>query len=57
MPITCDKPTRTALNRAYQRALKEGKDEFSFFGQPLLTKYAKYLLEYIDRHMKEAANG
>lgn len=37
-----------AFKKAYQKALKEGKDQFVFEGQDVLTAYAKYVCEYMD---------
>ncbi len=36
-----------ALKRAYNKALKDNKETFTFKGAELLTKYAKYLIEYM----------
>ena len=36
-----------ALKRAYNRAVKDNKEIFIFNGAELLTKYAKYLIEYM----------
>lgn len=36
------------LRYEYERACEEGKYEFEFQGATLLTKYAKYLLEYLE---------
>ena len=34
------------FKRAYNKAVKESKDIFDFEGRKVLTKYAKYLIEY-----------
>lgn len=36
-----------ALQRAYDQAVKDGKDQFQFEGNDYLVSYAKYLLEYL----------
>lgn len=36
------------LKRAYDRAMKEGQEQFEIQGQIVLTKFAKYLLEYLE---------
>jgi|688.fasta_scaffold189651_3 hypothetical protein len=35
------------LQKAYNKAVKEGKDFFVYKGAELMTSYAKYLLEYL----------
>jgi hypothetical protein len=35
------------LQKAYNKAVKEGKDYFLYKNQELITSYAKYLLEYL----------
>lgn len=46
------------LKTKYNKAVKEGKDEFMFEGKFILTKYAKYLLEHLipnkkrNKHLK-----
>lgn len=47
--IDFDKPKRERLREAYQKALEEGKDRFDFDGHEVLTRYAYYLLEYLDQ--------
>lgn len=37
-----------ALRKAYQEAVKAGKDVFVFEGHDVYTPYGKYLLEYLD---------
>ena len=37
-----------ALKRLYATAVKEGKDEFKWQKQRVLTKYAKFLLQYLE---------
>jgi len=46
------------LRKAYQDAVDAGKEEFTWRAMPFNTKYAKYLLEYIDTSPKrEGGNG
>lgn len=33
---------------AYTNAVKENKEEFTYKGQPMLTKFAKYVCEFSD---------
>lgn len=35
------------LKKEYAKAIKEGKDIFTFKGNELLVNYAKYLIEYL----------
>lgn len=42
-----------ALKRAYNKAVKDGQDRFTFNGQPLLVSYAKYLIEFLEAAFKE----
>lgn len=36
-----------ALEKAYEEAVKEGKEQFIFEDQEVLTVYAKYLLQHL----------
>lgn len=47
------KPKYIKLKRAYKDAVNKGKTEFTFEGQPLLTSYAKYLLEFLGNKFGE----
>ena len=38
------------LQSAYDKAVAEGLDQFTFEGNEYVTQYAKYLLEYINIH-------
>ena len=38
------------LGRAYEEALAQNKESFSFQGHTLLTAYAKYVLQYLSTH-------
>lgn len=50
--VTFDKQKKKFLRELYNTAVKENKSVFIFDGYPLLTKYAKYLLEYLDTIIK-----
>ena len=36
------------LKKAFDNAVAENKESFEYKGMPLVTNYAKYMLEYID---------
>ena len=36
------------LRKAYENAVREGKDTFSINGYDFVTGYAKYLLQYLE---------
>lgn len=40
------------LKKAYDKAVKENKETFEIEDVLLLTAYAKYLIEYIEKTMK-----
>lgn len=40
------------LRQRYERAVQEGEKQFTFDGEELLTAYAKYMLEYLERQFK-----
>lgn len=40
------------LRRLYKDAIDQGEEQFIFRSNVILTKYAKYLLEYIDSQNK-----
>lgn len=46
--FTFDKQTTKLLRYYYDRAVAEGKEEFTFSGRVLVTDYARYLLEYLE---------
>lgn len=48
-----DRARLKRLKRAYAKALREDKDEFTFEGMDLVTSYAKYLIEYLEMTLKE----
>lgn len=37
-----------SLTKAYNKAVKEGKTQFTYKGNELLVSYAKYLIEYMN---------
>ena len=42
----------------YNKAVKNNADEFEFEGNKYLTRYAKYILEYLDmKVINRASNG
>ena len=41
------------FKKQYESAVSNGLDQFNFHGQPVLTSYAKYLIEYIETKQKE----
>ena len=45
---------REKLRKAYNKAKADGLDQFSFDGNDYVTRFAGYLLEYLD--MKMPAN-
>lgn len=42
---------RDRFRKAYNQAVKENKDSFTFDGNEFVTNYAKYLLQYLDQEM------
>lgn len=42
------KETHAALKKAYAEAVEKGAITFMFYGQEMLTSYAKYFLEYLE---------
>ena len=40
------------LKRQYESAVSEGSDQFEFQGVELLTTFAKYLIEFLDKEFK-----
>lgn len=45
--LSVDKSTFLRLKNEYKNAVRDSKDTFIFDGNELLTKYAKYLIEYL----------
>lgn len=54
MSEPCEKPTTVGLEdlpdlkKAFNKAWDEGRAQFEYKGAPLLTDYAKYLIEYLE---------
>jgi len=48
MQIEFTPALRDELRAAYDKAVEQGAEEFTFKGEPLWTDYAKYVLEYLD---------
>lgn len=46
--IEFDEDRMGRLQKAYDKALVEKKDVFIFEGHEFVTKYAKYVLEYLN---------
>jgi hypothetical protein len=42
------------LKEAYDKARLEGREKFLFEGQAIVTDYAKYMLEYLERVLNVA---
>jgi hypothetical protein len=42
----------TAFDKAYKKALKDGKEQFVFEDRDFVTGYAKYLIEYLAGQFK-----
>jgi hypothetical protein len=40
------------LKRQYENAVSNGSEQFEFQGVELLTTFAKYLLEFLDKEFK-----
>lgn len=47
-PMKFTPALRDELRRDYEDAQRQGREVFSFYGQPVLVSYARYLLEYLD---------
>ncbi len=43
---------KEALRKAYEEAVAQGQDSFTFEGTQYLTEYAKYLLEHLDNNLE-----
>lgn len=48
--IEFDRTKYNRLQKAYERAVVQGLDVFTFEGKEFVTSYAKYLLEYLKNH-------
>jgi len=55
--IAFTKAKYRALQRAYDDAVREGKDTFTFEGHELATSYVKYMLEYMHDLFGEHEHG
>jgi hypothetical protein len=40
------------LKRRYNKAVKDKEEVFIFEGKEILTSFAKYLIEYLELHLK-----
>lgn len=49
--MTFNSFTLKHFKNAYDRARREGHEEFSFDGQQYLVSYAKYLIEYLESRL------
>ena len=47
--VVFDMALYQSLVRAYNLAVKHGRDQFEFEGRVVLTSYAKYLIEYLNQ--------
>lgn len=45
--LSIDKHSLTELQALHQKAIEEGKTQFTFQGKDILTAYGGYLLEYL----------
>ena len=48
-----DKENYKTLKKEYEKAVAEGKETFNsevFDGQEVLTKYVKYVLEFVEKY-------
>lgn len=45
------------LKRAYNKAVEEEAEQFTFKGATLVVGYAKYLIEYLENLLKQAKNN
>lgn len=52
-PATVTVEDLAPLKKAYDKAVKEGKEYFVYKGTELVTSYAKYLLEYLQSLKKQ----
>lgn len=49
--IQWDKPMRERLRKAYNKADTANRDSFIFEDNEYVTRFAKYLLEYLDKKL------
>lgn len=45
------KPMRERLRKAHKKAIKDNKDSFIFENNEYVTRFAGYLLEYLDKKL------
>lgn len=50
--INLNKKSLRELKQAYKKAVADKKEQFTFYGNELLTSYAKYLIEYAETKLK-----
>jgi len=53
--IIINETNRRQLKKAYNKAVKDGAESFILNGDEILTRYAKYLLEYFDMQLNKSA--
>lgn len=51
--VKFDAAKRERLRKAHKKALKDKKDQFTFEGHEYLTRFAGYVLEYLDMKSPE----
>lgn len=51
--VVFDRAKLKRLKRAYKAAHENGKEVFIFEGREILTSYAKYMIEYLNRQLGE----
>jgi hypothetical protein len=49
--MSFDKEKAKELQDCYDTAINQNKETFVFYGETLLTSYAKYLLEYLNTQL------
>lgn len=54
--IEFTRPKMKRFQKAYDLAVKEGKETFTFDGHEWLTQYAKYVLEYLNDKINGTKN-
>lgn len=50
--IYWNKDKLAKLKRMHHAAVANGQEQFEFEGHPLLTSYAKYLIEFLETKLK-----
>lgn len=46
--VSFDRAKKRRLRAAFNKAEADGREEFTFEGNPYLVAYARYLLEWLD---------